>query len=176
VYPVTLTSTGLALREIAETDLPLVLGLYNGPRTRPTSPRATITEYRARQKVSEAMTAARRTPRTTYTLAVDLPDTGAAIGLAILRTSDPAPTGPVAQYGVAITPDHWFHGHASQARNLFQDLAVHTLGARRVLGAGNTLILLGPLALPADRAITDPLFHDGTRCDAPVHPCPRAAR
>lgn len=176
MHPVNLTRNGLVLREVEESDLPLLLELYNGPRTRPNTPQAAITEAAASQILSDAATKAHRTPRTAYTLTVVLSGMDAGIGLAILRTGDPAPTGLTAQYGVAITRDHWWHGHGGLARNLLQDLAVHTLGAQRVLGAGNALILLGGAALPAHRAITDPLFHDGTRCDTPIHPCARTVR
>jgi len=172
---VTLAGDRLTLRELTGADLPHLLRVYNAPRTLPHAPHPPITSARARQILRQAQAAARSHPRTDYTLAITLTATDAVIGLAALRTGDPAPAGPAAQYGVAITPDHWWHGHGSQARNLLQDYAVRTLGAHRVLGAGNTLILLGAAALPADRAISDPLYHDGTRADAPARPCNPAA-
>ncbi|MCW2904568.1 MAG: GCN5-related N-acetyltransferase [Streptosporangiaceae bacterium] len=135
MYPVTLTGVRLTLREFTDDDIDAVLAIYGDP---------VVTEHlsfepRTREQVAATLqtvtSAAQVEPRTEYSLAAALPETGEAIGFARLAVDTQHPGQSSGQLGFALRADTWGQGLGEQTVMLLLRLGFEQLALHRLWGA-----------------------------------------
>ncbi|GAA2628645.1 GNAT family protein [Actinomadura fulvescens] len=135
MYPVTVHGDRLTLREFTDADIDAVLEIYGDP---------VVTEHlsfepRTRDQVGttiNAVTAAARAePRTEYSLAAALTDTGQVIGFARLAVDTQHPGQSSGQLGFALRKDTWSQGLGAETVRLLMRLGFDELGLHRLWGA-----------------------------------------
>ncbi|GIH69145.1 GNAT family N-acetyltransferase [Sphaerimonospora thailandensis] len=174
MYPVTLTSSTVSLREFAAPDdVDAVLAIYGDPR---------VTEHlsfepRDRTQVEATLTsatkAARGEPRTEYSLAAVRP-TGDVIAFARLAIDTQHPGQNSGQIGFALRADQWEQGLGSQVVELLLRLGFDELGLHRIWGARSpdnhaSRRLMRKLGMIEEGRIRDHLLVRGRWRDSIVH-------
>ncbi|MEV4372053.1 GNAT family protein [Nonomuraea sp. NPDC049637] len=134
MYPVTISSPRLALREFVPTDVDGLLAIYGDPRVA----EHMSFEPRNREQVESIMTgvmeSARHDPRTDYCLAAVLPD-GELVAFARISIDLGHPLQNSAQIGFALRSDRWRQGLGDEVVRLLLRLGFEQLGVHRVWGA-----------------------------------------
>jgi len=174
MYPVTLTGKRLTLREFTDDDINAVLAIYGNP---------VVTEHlsfepRTREQVAVTLqsvtTAARVEPRTEYSLAAALPETGEVIGFARLAVDTQHPGQSSGQLGFALRTDTWGQGLGEETVTLLLRLGFEQLGLHRLWGARSPVNdvsgrLMNKLAMIEEGTIRHHLRIRGAWRDSIVH-------
>jgi RimJ/RimL family protein N-acetyltransferase len=135
MYPVRVTGERVVLREFTEDDIDAVLEVYGDP---------VVTEHlsfdpRDREQVAKTLRsvtrAAQADPRSEYSLAVELIETGTCIGFARLALDSQHPGQHSAQLGGATRADSWGRGLGVEVGELLLRLGFDELGLYRLWGA-----------------------------------------
>jgi len=135
MYPVTITGERIVLREFTGDDVDAVLAVYGDP---------VVTEHlsfepRDRDQVVRTIETVTRAalaePRSEYSLAVALADSGTCIGFARLAVDAQHPGQSSAQLGFALRADHWGQGVGAETVSLLLRLGFGILGLHRLWGA-----------------------------------------
>jgi RimJ/RimL family protein N-acetyltransferase len=135
MYPVTVKGERITLREFTEDDVDAVLVVYGDP---------IVTEHlsfepRTRDQVAKTIetvtTAACAEPRTEYSLAAALADTGETVGFARLAVDAQHPGQSSGQLGFTLRADTWGQGLGAETVTLLLRLGFEDLGLHRLWGA-----------------------------------------
>ncbi|WP_055483703.1 GNAT family N-acetyltransferase [Sphaerimonospora mesophila] len=174
MYPVTLTSPTVSLREFeASDDVDAVLAIYGDP---------CVTEHlsfepRDRAQVEATLAsvtkAAGDEPRTEYSLAAVRP-TGELIAFARLAVDTQHPGQSSGQIGFALCADQWGQGLGTQVVELLLRLGFGELGLHRIWGARSpdnhaSGRLMRKLGMVEEGRIRDHLLVRGRWRDSIIH-------
>jgi ribosomal-protein-alanine N-acetyltransferase len=131
MYPVTINSKRLALREFTRDDAGFLFMVYGNPETT----RHLSFEPRTAEQVEEivvsALKSATEDPRAVYMLAIADTATGELVGAARLGLGEHES----GQIGFALRPDQWGEGKGIETVRLLQQLGFSALGLHRIWGA-----------------------------------------
>ncbi|MBG0818959.1 GNAT family N-acetyltransferase [Planomonospora sp. ID82291] len=138
MYPVTITSPRLALREFTADDVDALTAIYGDPKVA----EHMSFEPRSREQVQTTITtvteAAKAVPRTEYSLAAVRPG-GDLIAFARLAIDTQHPGQSSGQIGFALRADQWGQGLGTDVVRLLLRLAFDELDLYRVWGARSPL-------------------------------------
>ncbi|MEU1388014.1 MULTISPECIES: GNAT family protein [unclassified Nonomuraea] len=134
MYPVTIASPRLALREFAPTDVDGLLAVYGDPQVTEHMSFGPRDREQVESTVAGVIETARNDPRMDYCLAAVLPD-GELVAFARISIDFGHPLQNSAQIGFALRSDRWRQGLGAEVVRLLLRLGFEQLGIYRIWGA-----------------------------------------
>ncbi|MEW9556324.1 GNAT family N-acetyltransferase [Nonomuraea sp. NPDC050783] len=134
MYPVSLSSARLALREFTPADAEPLLAVYGDPRVAEHMSFEPRNREQIEATIAGVTKAAQVDPRTEYSLAAVLPD-GELVAFARLAIDVGHPLQNSAQLGFALRADRWRQGLGTEVVRLLLRLGFEHLGVYRIWGA-----------------------------------------
>lgn len=134
MYPITISSPRLVLREFTPADVDPLLTIYGDPKVAEHMSFEPRTREQVENTIASVTTAARAEPRTEYSLAGVLLD-GELVAFARLAIDAGHPLQNSAQLGFALRADRWRQGLGTEVVRLLLRLGFGHLGVHRIWGA-----------------------------------------
>ncbi|GAA4912739.1 RimJ/RimL family protein N-acetyltransferase [Nonomuraea thailandensis] len=138
MYPVTVTSPRLTLREFTAADVDALLAIYGDPQVAEHMSFEPRSREQVERTIASVTAAAQAEPRTDYSLAGVQPD-GELVAFARIAIDAGHPLQNSAQIGFALRADRWCQGLGSEAVRLLLRLGFEQLGVYRIWGARSPL-------------------------------------
>jgi Acetyltransferases, including N-acetylases of ribosomal proteins len=174
MYPVTVKGEHVTLREFTEDDADAVLAVYGDPVVTEHLSFEPRTHGQVVKTIAAVTLAARAEPRTEYSLAAVLTDTGRFIGFVRLAIDSQHPGQSSGQLGFALRADAWGRGLGEMTVTLLLRLGFDELGLHRLWGARSpdNIVsdrLMRKLGMVEEGRIRDHLRIRGAWRDSVVH-------
>ncbi|MGA5759465.1 GNAT family N-acetyltransferase [Nonomuraea bangladeshensis] len=134
MYPVTISSPRLGLREFTPDDVDAMLAIYGDPRVVEHMSFEPRTREQVETTIAGVAAAAQAKPRTDYSLAAVLPG-GELVAFARIAVDVGHPAQSSAQIGFALRADRWRRGLGIEVVRLLLQLGFEELGVYRIWGA-----------------------------------------
>ncbi|NUP64621.1 MAG: GNAT family N-acetyltransferase [Nonomuraea sp.] len=134
MYPVTISSPRLALREFTPSDVDALLAIYGDPRVTEHMSFSARSREQVESTVATVIETGRYEPRTDYSLAAVLPG-DELVAFARISIDVGHPLQNSAQAGFALRADQWGRGLGAEVVRLLLRLGFEELGVHRVWGA-----------------------------------------
>ncbi|HEX4816019.1 MAG TPA: GNAT family protein [Nonomuraea sp.] len=134
MYPVTISSPRLTLREFTQADVLPLLAIYGDPKVAEHMSFEPRTREQVENTITAVMRAAQAEPRMDYSLAAVLPD-GDLVAFARLAKDVGHPAQNSAQIGFALRADCWGRGLGTEVVRLLLRLGFEQLHVYRIWGA-----------------------------------------
>jgi len=138
MYPITLASERVTLREFTPDDVDGLLAIYGDPQVAEHMSFEPRSRDQVKAAIAAAIKAAHAEPRTDYSLAAVL-DSGELLAFARLKIDTDHPAQNSGQIGFALRPDRWRQGLGSEVVRLLLRLGFDQLGLYRIWGARSPL-------------------------------------
>lgn len=134
MYPVSITSPRLALREFRDDDVDALLAIYGDPKVAEHMSFEPRTREQVAGTIAHVTAAARQDPRVEYSLAGVLPG-DELVAFARLAVDTQHPGQSSGQLGFALRADQWGQGLGGEVVRLLLRLGFGELGLYRLWGA-----------------------------------------
>jgi len=170
MYPVTINSKRLALREFTPDDTGFLLKVYGNPETTRHLSFEPRTAEQVDDIVASAITSATEDPRTVYMLAIADMVSGELVGAARLGLGEHES----GQIGFALRPDQWGQGKGVETVRLLHQFGFNALDLHRIWGARSPVNeasarTMGNAGMIEEGIIRGHLFTRGAWRDSVVH-------
>ncbi|MEU4229640.1 GNAT family protein [Nonomuraea sp. NPDC026600] len=138
MYPVTLATSRLSIREFTPADVDALLAIYGDPQVAEHMSFDPRTRDQVENSIAGVMAAARAEPRMDYSLAAVLPSDD-LVAFARIAIDVGHPLQSSAQIGFALRADRWGEGLGAEVVQLLLRLGFDELGVHRIWGARSRL-------------------------------------